>query len=305
LRHQILAAASPDSALCVDRLGGFSAAVTRRVMTGGSIEDGELLFSVDSEHELVIDRVGLKGELPQLQGALLTDEFTAIVMRKLFTVNCAQAAAAYLGYREGCRYIHEAVAHPRVAPLVRTALGEAAAALKAEFRQPDHAAAIDRDAAEALERLASGDLADSITRVARDPRRKLSPRERLVGPARLAQRHGLPNQALAHAIAAALTYNHPADAQALALQQTIASDSLEHVLTEDCGLLPHEELARTVKRHWRVLVAERTPQIGSLATAHLQESIQALVSDLSLEHDPQLVRDALARVAQQQAVIAA
>ena len=77
------------------------------------------------------------------------------------------------------------------------------------------------------------------------------------------------------------------------------------MLTEDGGLLPHEELARTVKRHWRLLVAERTPQIGSLATAHLQESIQALVSDLSLEHDPRLVRDALARVAQQQAVIAA
>jgi hypothetical protein len=39
------------------------------------------------------------------------------------------------------------------------------------------------------------------------------------------------------------------------LQQTIAQESLETVLTEDCGLLPHEPLARAVKEQWRYLVA--------------------------------------------------
>ena len=42
LQHQVVGAASPETALCIERVGGFSAAVTRRVMTGGTLVDGEL-----------------------------------------------------------------------------------------------------------------------------------------------------------------------------------------------------------------------------------------------------------------------
>jgi len=303
LQHQVLSAAPPATALCIERVGGFSAAVTRRVMTGGNAMRGELQFSVDSEHGLIVDRTGLRGELPAVDGMLVTDDFTAVVMRKFFTVNCAQAVAAYLGYREGCQYIHEAVNHPRVRPVVVAALCEAAAALEAEF--PYQKAGIERDAAEALERLSSADTADTISRVAREPRRKLSPRERLVGPARLAQRHGLRNEALSRAIAAALAYDAPNDAQAISLQQTISAESLEKVLTEDCGLLPHEPLARAVKRHWRVLLAERLHE-GAPASSSLhrtgvavQDVILTMLSDLNRQYDPALVRDALARVVQE------
>jgi mannitol-1-phosphate 5-dehydrogenase len=300
LHHQVLGAASPETALCIERVGGFSAAVTRRVMTGGNIQRGELHFAVDSEDGLIVDRTGVRGELPAMEGMLVTEDFTALVMRKFFTINCGQAVAAYLGYREGCEYIHEAVNHPRVRPVVIAALAEATAALEAEF--PNQKAGIERDAAEAFQRLSSGETADTIARVAREPRRKLSPRERLVGPARLAQRHGLRNEALSRAIAAALAYDAPNDAQAMALQQTIATESLEKVLTEDCGLLPHEPLARAVKGHWRVLLAEEAREANLAATslqrtgAGLQDVIRTMVSDLSRQYDPTLVRDALVRV---------
>ena len=84
----------PGTALCIEQVGGFSAAVTRRVMTGGDTRRGELHFSVDSEHGLIVDRTGLRADLPALDGLLVTDDFTAIVMRKFFTLNCAQAVAA-------------------------------------------------------------------------------------------------------------------------------------------------------------------------------------------------------------------
>jgi mannitol-1-phosphate 5-dehydrogenase len=174
--------------------------------------------------------------------------------------------AAYLGYREGCRYIHEAVGHPRVAPVPRGALAEAQAALTAEF--PHHAAAIDHEAAEALAHIANARLADSVSRVARAPRRKLSPRERLLGPARLARRHNLPHENLCVSIAAALAYDDPADPQAVAMQEAIAAEGLDKVLTEDCGLLPHEGLARAVKWQWLRLSRGRArdlvPGVGAL-----------------------------------------
>ena len=297
LRHQVLGTASAETTLCIERTAGFSAAVTRRVMTGGKVVDGLLRFSVDSEHELVIERNGLLGDLPTLHGASVTEEFNGLVMRKFFTVNCAQAVAAYVGYQVGCTYIHEAVAHPRVGPLVRAALEEATAALKAEL--PAHAEAIDHEAAETLARLRDSATPDTIARVAREPRRKLSPRERLVGPARLAQRHGLANHALVQAIAAALAYDAAGDSQAMAMQHTIASESLDSVLTEDCGLLPHEELARAVKQQWRIQMTgrARTPATPARAGAPLHEVIHSMISDLSRKYEPRLVRAALARVA--------
>jgi mannitol-1-phosphate 5-dehydrogenase len=297
LRHQVLSSAPAETALCIERTAGFSAAVTRRVMTGGNLQNGVLSFSVDSQHELVIERSGLRGELPILEGATVTEEFNAVVLRKFFTLNCAQTVAAYLGYQAGCTYIHEAMAHPLVGALVRAALAEAAAALKAEL--PHHAEAIDRDAAETLERLGSSATPDTITRVAREPRRKLSPRERLVGPARLAQRHGLANNALVQAIAAALAYDAATDSQAVALQHTIASESLDKVLTEDCGLLPHEDLARSVKQQWRLVVTRRTQlkQPAARTGTRLHRAIHSMVSELSRKYEPRLVRAALASVA--------
>src|SRR5919108_3225979 len=305
LRHHVLSVAPPWDAPAVERVGGFSAALTRRIMTGGTLEDGELTFTVDAACDLIVDAHGLKAPAA-LEWATLTEEFPALVMRKLFLLNCAHAAAAYLGYREGCRYIHEAVRHPRVAPILRGALGEAQAALAAEF--PHQAEAIAREAREALVQIANPYLADPISRVARDPCRKLSPLERLVGPARLASRRGLPHDRLCLAIAAALAYANPADPQAVAMQRAIRTEGVDRILTEACGLLPHEPLAREVKRHWASLVddpARRASQPVPAAPLHswcsptLDEIMRSVAADLNGRYDPRLVAEVLSRVAQE------
>jgi mannitol-1-phosphate 5-dehydrogenase len=254
LRHQIVSAAPLEHGLAVETTGGFSAALTRRIMTGGTqAADGELSFAVSGPPDLVVDVTGLKGTFPRIRGVSFTEDFSGVVMHKLYTLNLAQAVAAYLGYRHGCRYVHEAAVHPEVAPAVRGALSEAGAALRAAF--PTRTRDIGAQVADALAQISNPGLGDTIRRVARDPRRKLSSLERLVGPARLAARHGLPYDRLSLGIAAALAYDEPADPEAGALQETIASDGIERVLTVDCGLLPHEAVARAVKEQWRRLVA--------------------------------------------------
>jgi hypothetical protein len=135
--------------------------------------------------------------------------------------------------------------------------------------------------------------------------------ERLVGPARLAQQHGLPADHLCLGIAAALAYDAPTDPQAVAMQQAIANRGLEVVLTEDCGLLPHEALAREIKLQWRHLTGgaprlAATPGNGSLAGfaalvglagLGLSEDVcQAIVTDLSTRYDAGLVAEVVALV---------
>jgi ribosomal protein S6--L-glutamate ligase len=139
-------------------------------------------------------------------------------------------------------------------------VAEAREALKAEF--PHHAAEIDRDAADALRRLGNARLADPIRRVARAPLRKLSVCERLIGPARLAQRHHLPYDNLSLAIATALQYSDPDDPQAVALQRAIAADGVDKVLTEYCGLLPYEDLGHVVTRSWQGLGGTPTQDVA-------------------------------------------
>jgi len=261
LRHLIVSSAPLEQGMAVESVGGFSAALTRRIMTGGGLRDGELWFAVSGPPELVVDIKGMKGAFPRISGIGFTEDFSALVMRKLYTLNLAQAVAAYLGYRSGCRYVHEAAVHPAVAPVVQGALREATAALQAEF--PRQVREIARHGAVALLDIANPGLGDTIRRVARDPRRKLSPLERLVGPARLAFRHGLPHSHLSFGIAAALAYDEAGDPEALALQETLTTEGVDRVLTVDCGLLPHEPLARAVKEQWRCFVAPDLQQAVS------------------------------------------
>lgn len=290
LHHQIVSVAPADNAMVVDSVGGFSAALTRQIMTGGNIESGKIQFSVEGESDLVIDTCGLKSPLPEIRGAQLTSEFSATVKRKLFTLNCAHAVAAYLGYREGCQYVHEAAAHPRVRPVLIGALAEAQAALRAEF--PHQSKAIDQEVIEALGQIMDARLCDPITRVARGPRRKLSPCERLVGPAKLARRHHLPNQNLCKAVAAALAYDNANDAEAVAMQRTIAEEGLEKVITEDCGLLPHEQLAQAVKYQWHQLKGGNFENSGGA----LEKIMLSVVSELSQKYNPEVVNEVVTRI---------
>jgi mannitol-1-phosphate 5-dehydrogenase len=298
LRHQILSATAADRAMVVDSVGGFSAAITRQIMTGGDVENGKISLSAEGESDLIIDANGLRPSLPQLHGAKFTTEFSAMVKRKLFTLNCAHAVAAYLGYREGCQFMHEAAVHPRVAPVLMGAVAEAQAALKTEF--PDHARVIEEEVAESLKQIADPRLADPISRVARGPRRKLSPRERLVGPAKLARRHHLPNENLCKAIAAALSYDYSKDPEAVAMQDVISEEGLQAVITEDCGLLPHEELAQRVKYEWHRLRAgnARPDQATDEAAAFIERIVISAVSDLSQKYNPRFVSDMMKRVAE-------
>ena len=279
LRHLVLNAVRPEAALAVESVGGFSAGLTRRIMTGGSLEAGRLVYAIDQVPDLLVDAEGLRPGLPSVAGVDITEHFAEMVMRKLFTVNCAQAVAAYLGHREQLEYVHEAACHPRIAPVVEGAVRESAAALVAQF--PAHARDIRREAEQALRQIANPRQADTIRRIAKDPRRKLSPRERLAGPARLAICHGLAVPHLARALAAAVSYDAPEDAQAVAMQDAIAREGVERVLTEDCGLLPYQPLARAVKREYFALLDER----AAPALPSVLEVIRAVRAELAERYD--------------------
>lgn len=200
---------------------------------------------------LPVDRDAFVGAIPQVVGMEPVSPFRAYTERKLYIHNAAHAMLGYLGYRRGHTYGYEALEDPFVRPWLDRALDEACQALIAEHGfEPQ---ALSEHVRDLLQRFANRALADPIERLARDPVRKLAPDDRLVGAARLAERHGIQPRALALGIAAALRYDNPHDEHALALQRRIAEEGLSAVLEGVCQIRTDEPLGKLVWEGYELL----------------------------------------------------
>jgi mannitol-1-phosphate 5-dehydrogenase len=160
----------------------------------------------------------------------------------------------YLGYRRGYACGYEALDDPWVRPLLDQALDEARRALVAEHGfEP---VAFQEHIGYLLLRFANRALADPASRLARDPLRKLAPGDRLVGAARLAERHGIRPEGLGWGIAAALAYDNPDDTHAMELQARLAREGLTGILHRLCAIQENEPLADLVRSRYQLLLEE-------------------------------------------------
>ena len=80
--------------------------------------------------------------------------------------------------------------------------------------------------------LANPRLKDHVARVGREPIRKLSRGDRLLGPFAMAREYGLPTNNLAKGIAAAFLFDHPEDEQSVHLQTRIKAEGISKVIAD-------------------------------------------------------------------------
>lgn len=198
---------------------------------------------------LPVDRRGFKGEALPLKGMVAYDNLKAYEERKLFTHNCGHALIAYLGYLRGYRYIYEAISDEGIREKVVGALGESGQALikKHSFRVEEQEEHIN----DLLRRFGNAVLGDTVTRVGKDPLRKLGSQDRLIGAARLALEYGFKPEYLSLGIAAALHYDNPEDEQAMKLSREIKEKGIDWVLENICGLNKNQELTKMIKKRYR------------------------------------------------------
>jgi mannitol-1-phosphate 5-dehydrogenase len=239
-----------------ERVGFVPAVIARMspVPTSGQRAADPTLIVAEPYKVLPVDREAFVGDIPQVVGMEPVAPFDAYVARKLYIHNAGHATLGYLGYQRGYAYGYEALDDPWVRPLVGQALSEAKRALVAEFGfEP---VSFQEHIDYLLVRFDNRTLADPISRLCRDPLRKLAPEDRLVGAARLAERHGIRPEGLARGIAAALTYDNPDDAHAVELQTRLAREGLDGILHYVCGIQEGDPLADLVRSHYRVLREE-------------------------------------------------
>jgi mannitol-1-phosphate 5-dehydrogenase len=123
---------------------------------------------------------------------------------KLYIHNTPHCIAAYLGHMAGCTYLHEALAKPAIQRVIDGVIDELLCALKMVTPYDHHF--IESYAIKEVRRFSNRLLFDPVSRVAREPLRKLHPSGRLMGALRLLLSTGTSPTYLMAGIAAALSY---------------------------------------------------------------------------------------------------
>ena len=145
----------------------------------------------------------LKEALPEVKWLAverLNQEWDA----KLYIHNTPHCIAAFLGHLSGCTYLHEAMAKPTISRVIDGVIEELLYALKVTTAYDHHF--IESYAEKEVRRFSNKLLYDPISRVAREPIRKLHPSGRLIGALRLLLSSGVRPTYLTIGICAALHY---------------------------------------------------------------------------------------------------
>ena len=210
-------------------------------------QSGGLDVTIESFFEWVVDKTPFPEaddggkELPEIYGVTWVDDLEPFIERKLFTVNTAHAAAAYHGIDRGWVSIREALATPELQAEVRAVLAETKQLLVAKhgFDPEEQQAYIEKT----LKRISNPALPDTCERVGRGPLRKLSRKERFIGPAAELAERGLEVWNLLNAVGAALRFDVEEDAESVELQALLASGAPAAALAETItGLEPSHPL---------------------------------------------------------------
>lgn len=228
----------------VDKLIGFPDAAVDRIVPAQK-NDEKLLVKVEEFAEWDVDSKGVVGELPEIKGMTLVDNLNAYIERKLFTVNTGHASIAYLAYQRGIKDISTAMKDEEVLQTARGVWAETSALLieKYGFDAKVHQAYVET----AEKRFANPYLSDEVTRVARGPKRKLSPKDRLISPASQLIERGKEPLNLAKVAAAAFKFDYEGDAEAVEIQNFIKGNGIDAAITEYTGLAADSKLFKLIR----------------------------------------------------------
>lgn len=217
----------------VDAKALFANTAVDRIVPNQAPGQG-LDVTVETFFEWVIDRTPFADAVPEISGATFVDDLAPYIERKLFTVNTGHATTAYLGYAAGLEKISDAMNNPQVFAKVAAVLAETKSLLvsKYGFAEAEQEAYVQK----ILARFSNEHLPDTVVRVGRAPLRKLSRRERFIGPAAELAQQGVKPVALLEAMGAALRFNAPEDTEAAEMAVILAENTSVEATAKITGL---------------------------------------------------------------------
>ena len=159
--------------------------------------------------EQAIDITALKGKHPIAPRLRLSDRLEAEEARKLYTLNMAHCLLAYLGTPKGLKTSLEAVRDEELLGILKGALDESSTGLIKKFGfTPEE---MDEWKEIILSLLRNPYMADPLSRLGADTKRKLGAKDRLVMPIKLCREAGKEPVNLIKALNAGYRFNNDDD----------------------------------------------------------------------------------------------
>ncbi|KAK2010724.1 mannitol dehydrogenase domain-containing protein [Colletotrichum eremochloae] len=196
--------------------------------------------TLEKFYEWVVERTPFE-EIPPIEGINWVDELAPFIERKLYTVNTGHATAAYHGYNRSKRTVYDALQDKTIMAEVRKALEETSNLIISkhgidEKAQREYAAKI-------IRRIGNPHLEDAVERVGRAPLRKLSRKERFIGPAAELAEMGQDCSALLRAAEMAFRFQDvEGDDESKELSKLMSENGPEDVVTKVCGIQSSEKI---------------------------------------------------------------
>ncbi len=138
-----------------------------------------LRICVEQYDFLPVDKGAFKGEMPDIKNMVPFEPFDFYIKRKLYVHNMGHAICAYLGLYTHRDYIFEAIDDVNIQSIVQNAMLESTMALTHKYHMPTED--LVKHFQNLLYRFTNRALKDTCRRVGADPKRKLSPTDRLIG----------------------------------------------------------------------------------------------------------------------------
>lgn len=249
LKTEVYKALDAETVAYADANVGFVDSAVDRIVPPVRLEKFTDVV-VETFFEWDVEKSGFIGEIPAIDGMTVVENLEAYVERKLFTLNTGHAITAYLGCLKGYATIDKAIADEVILRIVQSAMTESGTGLVRKHN-------LDMNAQMAyiqkiLSRFRNAHLNDDVTRVGREPLRKLLPTDRLIKPLMTAYNFGLPVDHMIIGVAAALNYNNPDDAQSVELQADISEIGVKETLKKRSELKDEELLERIEELYFQV-----------------------------------------------------
>lgn len=227
---------NPDTLKDMDKRARYANSAIDRIVPAQDADAG-LNVKIEKFHEWCVEQKPFEngGNKPDIQGVHYVDDLEPYIERKLFTVNTSHATAAYYGYNRGIAYIHEVLQDKELSEIVRNAVKETANLIVKKHgistqEQDDYVEKI-------IKRISNPTLKDGVARVGRAPLRKLSRKERFIGPASQLAERGEKVDTLLGAVEMALRFqNVEGDDESVELAKILKDTSADDATTKITGL---------------------------------------------------------------------
>ena len=219
----------------IDSIAVFPNTAVDRMVFGG-VHNGKEGIEIGDAYELVIEKNKLEDPNSQpIKGAEYVDDLMMYLQRKIYIINCGHAIAGYYGQVfKKYEIVQDSLRDPDLLPQIRQAMLESAAALEKKYGF-SHDDLVEYMETMMIKRFTTPGVVDPISRVSREPIRKIAANDRIMGPANLCEEYGLDNTYLLKGVACALKYKSEGDAQAEELQNFIKENGVEEAIVKYTG----------------------------------------------------------------------